>query len=60
MMPQSDPWFCIMNRWDEEVATCSYPQLREGFVVTKKKEKKEKAWMPRKESFFEKLVPESN
>ena len=53
MMPQSDPWFCIMNTWDEEVATCSYPQLREGFVVTKKKEKKEKAWMPRKESFFE-------
>ena len=59
-MPTARPWFCIMNTWDRDIASCSYPQLNEGFIVTKKKEEPEKPWMPKKECHFEKLLPESN
>ncbi|KAK8831901.1 hypothetical protein WA577_001956, partial [Blastocystis sp. JDR] len=23
-MPSADPWFCIMNTWDEDIASCDY------------------------------------
>lgn len=58
-MPEKNPWFCILNTWDEEVASCSYPQLQEGCIITKKKEEPEKLWLPKRECHFEKLTAAS-
>lgn len=56
-MPTQNPWFCILNNWDEGTASCSYPQLTEGYIVVKKKEEPEKEWMPKRECHFEKITP---
>ena len=49
-----------MNTWDEDIASCTYPQLYEAYIVTKKKEVQEKAWMPKRENHFEPLTSESS
>lgn len=49
-------WFCIMNTWDESVASCDCPQLEEVTVTSKKKEV-EKLWLPHLESHFEPILP---
>lgn len=58
-MPSADPWFCIMNTWDEDIASCDYPQLQSGYIVTKKEEVPEKAWMPKREVHFEPIAASS-
>ncbi|KAK8808774.1 hypothetical protein WA588_004416 [Blastocystis sp. NMH] len=48
-------WFCIMNTWDESVASCDCPQLEEATVPSKKEV--EKPWLPHLESHFEPILP---
>ena len=56
-MPSQNPWFCILNTWDEGTASCTCPQLQEGYIIVKKKEEPEKEWMPKKQCHFEKITP---
>lgn len=58
-MPSSDPWFCVMNSWDEDIASCDYPQLQSGYIVTKKEEVVEESWMPKREVHFERITATS-
>ena len=56
-MPSQNPWFCILNTWDEGTASCTCPQLQEGYIIVKKKEEPEKEWMPKKQCHFEEITP---
>ena len=48
-----------MNSWDEDIASCDYPQLQSGYIVTKKEEVVEESWMPKREVHFERITAAS-
>lgn len=48
-----------MNSWDEDIASCDYPQLQSGYIVTKKEEVVEESWMPKREVHFERITATS-